>query len=167
MVKDIMVNEILRLQKVALDSNNPPFSAVVVKDGTLLSSAFNDSRSTGNPLRHAEMRAVQLAIETHGASILKGAQLFASNEPCPMCVGACIWSGIEKVVYFLSQQQIKDIRGWGRFVTAKDIAGEDDSDIVIEGPINNAEMLLLHRQFWESNDNNKYRHSIHLAESNP
>ncbi len=159
----MIIDEILRLQKIAIERANPPFSSVIIKEDVIISSAVNDSRTTRNPLRHAEITAIQTAIDSHGASVLKGAQLYSSNEPCPMCVGASIWSGIARMVYFLSQQQIEAIRGWGRFTNAKSIAKDDDSGIKIDGPIGNDKMLLFHKDFWESNGNSDFRHSIHLA----
>ena len=94
------------------------------------------------------MSAIQSAIQKHGAEILTRAHLISSNEPCPMCIGACIWSGIPEVSYFISQEQVEAIRGWGKFMPAKKIAEADDSGIIIHGPIENEEMLKAHQTFW-------------------
>jgi tRNA(adenine34) deaminase len=158
-----IVSAILESQKWALDSGNPPFAAVIACDDRILASSANDSRTTGNPLHHAEMLAVQHVIENYGPEILRKSHLYASNEPCPMCVGACIWSGIPHVTYFLSQQHIYTLRGWGRFASAQTIASADDSGICISGPLGNDEMLKMHKIFWTSDGNSALRHSIHLA----
>lgn len=158
-----IVSAILKNQQWALDSGNPPFAAVIECDGQIIASYANDSRTTGNPLHHAEMLAIQDVIAKYGPEILRKSHLFASNEPCPMCIGACIWSGIPNVTYFLAQEHIYAIRGWGRFISAQDIASVDDSGICISGPVENDEMLQMHEKFWTSDGNSAFKHSIHLA----
>ena len=162
MVKQGIIEVLLQKQQHALDCGNPPFAAVIECDDRIIASAANDSRSTGNPLHHAEMLAIECAIEKHGPSVLLKSHLYSTNEPCPMCVGVCIWSGIPNITYFLAQENIAKIRGWGRFIPAKTIASADDSGIHINGPFMNEEMLRMHEIFWNTDGNSKNRHSIHL-----
>lgn len=164
MISEGMISLIIKLQKEAIATGNPPFAALIVMCDTVISTGCNRSRSTGNPLKHAKMSAIQDAIENHGAEILSKSHLISSNEPCPMCIGACIWSGIPEVTYFISQEQVATIRGWGRFIPAHDIARADDSGIIVNGPISNDAMLEMHREFWTSNGNSEHKHSIHLAD---
>jgi tRNA(Arg) A34 adenosine deaminase TadA len=163
MIHQRIIDVLIQKQRQALGCGNPPFAAVIERDGEILASEANDSRSTGNPLRHAEMLAIEYVIEKYGPTVLQTSHLISTNEPCPMCVGACIWSGIPRVTYFLSQEDIAGIRGWGRFISAKAIASADDSGICIEGPIPNGEMLGMHEKFWTSGSHSKHRHSIHLS----
>jgi hypothetical protein len=65
----------------------------------------------------------------------------------------------------LSQEQVADIRGWGKFMSADKIAAVDDSGIVIKGPIENEDMRKMHQNFWEVEENSVFKHSIHLSES--
>jgi len=85
-----IVDAILQNQQRALDSGNPLFAAVIECDGQIIASFANDSRTTGNPLHHAEMLAIQDVIAKYGPEVLRKSHLFTSNDPCPMCVGACI-----------------------------------------------------------------------------
>lgn len=158
-----IVEVLIQKQQQALDCGDPPFAALIECDGEILTSVANDSRSTGNPLHHAEMLSIERVIEKFGPAVLQKSHLFASNEPCPMCVGACIWSSVQNVTYFLAQEHVAEIRGWGRFIPAKAIASADDSGICINGPIMNEEMLRMHEKFWAKNGNLMYKHSIHLA----
>lgn len=164
MISNEIINSLINLQRSAVASANPPFSAIIIADGNIISACHNVSRSSGNPLEHAEMSAIQSAIKNHGSAILKNAHLISSNEPCPMCIGACIWSGISEVTYFISQEQVEAVRGWGRFMPARSIAEADDSGIVVNGPIENEIMLQMHRDFWSSGGNSAFKHSIHLAD---
>jgi tRNA(Arg) A34 adenosine deaminase TadA len=109
------------------------------------------------------MLAIGHVIEKYGPAVLLRSHLFSTNEPCPMCIGACIWSGLHNVTYFLAQEDVADIRGWGRFIPAKAIASADDSGICINGPIFNAEMLRMHEKFWTTDSNSIRKHSIHLS----
>ncbi len=165
MISDKMISAVLENQQQAIKSGNPPFAAIITVDDQIIATSYNQSRSSGNPLKHAEISAIESAIKAHGASILQKAHLISSNEPCPMCVGACIWSGIPKVTYFISQEQVAAIRGWGKFMPAHDIAAADDSGIVINGPIDNDEMIKFHQDFWTADNNSQYKHSIHLSGS--
>ncbi|MBA3030564.1 MAG: nucleoside deaminase [Desulfobacteraceae bacterium] len=163
MVRQRIVEVLIHKQQEALDCGNPPFAAVIECDGEILASAANDSRTTGNPLRHAEMLAIESVIKKNSPAFLLKSHLYASNEPCPMCIGACIWSGVHNVTYFLSQEHVAEIRGWGRFISAKVIASADDSGICVNGPIMNEEMLRMHKRFWSTDGNSKQKHSIHLS----
>ncbi len=162
-VSDESISMILRLQEEAIATGNPPFAAIIAADDKVISSVHNTSRTSRNPLEHAEMSAIQLAIQNYGSEILTRAHLISSNEPCPMCIGACIWSGIRNVSYFISQEQVEAIRGWGKFMQAQRIAEADDSGIMVNGPIGNEDMLNMHRVFWTTGSNSECKHSIHLG----
>lgn len=164
MISDKVISIILECQQLAIATGNPPFAAVLIVDDLVISSSYNNSRKSGNPLEHAEMLAIQSAIKNHGSEILLKAHLISSNEPCPMCIGACIWSGIRKVTYFVSQEQVAAIRGWGKFMSAHEIAAVDDSGIYINGPIEHEGMRKMHQDFWAADRNSEYRHSIHLLD---
>ncbi len=164
MISNEVISIILQCQQSAIATGNPPFAAVLVVDDLVISSSHNKSRTSGNPLKHAELLAIQSAIKNHGSEILQKAHLISSNEPCPMCIGACIWSGIRKVTYFVSQEQVAAIRGWGKFMSPHKIAAVDDSDIYINGPVEHEGMKKMHQDFWSADKNSEYRHSIHLSD---
>jgi len=66
-----------------------------------------------------------------------------------MCMGASIYSGISRVQYFLSQDELREIRGRGQFVPAKTVAREDASGIQVVGPLGSREMLEVHKTYWK------------------
>lgn len=91
--------------ELALDNvarGQAPFAALVVRDGTVLGQGVNDVRATGDLVGHAEVRALQTAARHVDSRHLTGCVLYTSCEPCPMCLGAIYWSGIEAVYYGLS-----------------------------------------------------------------
>lgn len=78
-----------------------PFAALLVKEGKLLASAVNRMLEAGDPTRHAELEALREASQ-HGS--LKGAVVYASGHPCPMCLCALVMNGIGAVYYAFDNQ---------------------------------------------------------------
>ncbi len=76
-----------------------PVGAVVVREGRIVSQAFNLRETLHDPTAHAERIALELAGRALGTWRLDGCTLFVTLEPCPMCAGAIILSRIDRVVY--------------------------------------------------------------------
>ena len=76
-----------------------PFGAVVVRDGKIVGRGCNQVTSANDPTAHAEIVAVRSACRVLGSFQLTGCDIYASCEPCPMCLGAIYWSGIKKIVF--------------------------------------------------------------------
>ncbi len=76
-----------------------PFGAVIVKDGTILSEGTNLVTTSLDPTAHAEVVAIRKACEVLQSFELRGCEVYASCEPCPMCLAAIYWSRAEKVYF--------------------------------------------------------------------
>lgn len=76
-----------------------PFGAVVVKDGAIIGEGWNRVTSANDPTAHAEIVAIREACARLGAFSLEGATIYASCEPCPMCLSAIYWARIGAVYY--------------------------------------------------------------------
>ena len=76
-----------------------PFGAVVVRDGAVLAAACNRVTGTNDPTAHAEVVAIRAACAALGTFELSGCEIYASCEPCPMCLGAIHWARIGRVFY--------------------------------------------------------------------
>jgi tRNA(Arg) A34 adenosine deaminase TadA len=74
-----------------------PFGAVIVKDGLVVGRGFNRVTGTNDPTAHAEVVAIRQACRRLRTFSLAGATLYASCEPCPMCLAAIHWARIERV----------------------------------------------------------------------
>ncbi len=72
--------------------------AFIVKDGEVIWRDITSIETDNNPLAHAELKALQGALEAQEGS-LAGCQLYTTQQPCPMCASAIAWSGIEAVYY--------------------------------------------------------------------
>ena len=76
-----------------------PVGAVVVKDGEVISTAFNTREKDNDVTSHAEILAIREAEKALGNWRLDGCDLYVTLEPCPMCGWAILQSRI-KNVYF-------------------------------------------------------------------
>ena len=76
-----------------------PFGAVIVKDGMVLARSANKVVALNDPTAHAEIASIRLACQELGTFTLEGCEIYTSCEPCPMCLGAIYWAGIDKVYY--------------------------------------------------------------------
>jgi tRNA(Arg) A34 adenosine deaminase TadA len=74
-----------------------PFGAVVVKDGRIVGEGRNMVVATNDPTAHAEIVAIRAATQHLGTFDLSGCAIYASCEPCPMCLGAILWSRIGRI----------------------------------------------------------------------
>lgn len=80
-----------------------PFGAVVVKDGRIVGEGANQVTTAVDPTAHAEVVAIRAACRSLGTFDLKGAAIYTSCEPCPMCLAAILWARIDRMVYACSR----------------------------------------------------------------
>lgn len=83
----------------ALVEDEVPVGAVLFQGDRLLARAHNRTRGIGDPTAHAEVLALRMAMVRHGAAAVRGATLWVTMEPCPMCAGALVLAKVGRVVY--------------------------------------------------------------------
>ena len=76
-----------------------PVGAVVVKDGTVIATGYNQPIGSHDPTAHAEIAALRAAAAVLGNYRLPGCELFVTLEPCVMCAGAMMHARLARVVY--------------------------------------------------------------------
>ncbi|RPI12590.1 MAG: nucleoside deaminase [Acidobacteriales bacterium] len=76
-----------------------PFGAVIARDGRIIAEGVNLVTSTQDPTAHAEITAIREACRDLGSFHLTGCELYASCEPCPMCLGAIYWARLDRVFF--------------------------------------------------------------------
>jgi tRNA(Arg) A34 adenosine deaminase TadA len=82
-----------------------PFGAVIVYQGKIIGEGWNRVVAANDPTAHAEINAVRAACATLGSFHLTGCVLYASSEPCPMCLAALYWARIERIVFANSRAE--------------------------------------------------------------
>ena len=81
-----------------LSKGDQPFGAVLVKDGEVIATGRNLEYSTFDPTAHAETMALRNAGTSTKTLRFPGSTLYASWEPCPMCLGAIMAAGCARLV---------------------------------------------------------------------
>ncbi len=81
------------------DAVGGPFGAVVLRGKAVVGRGRNRVLADHDPTAHAEVLAIRDACRTLGTHDLSGCVVFASSEPCPMCLGALYWARVERVVF--------------------------------------------------------------------
>jgi guanine deaminase len=76
-----------------------PFGAVIVKADRIIAEGVNSVTAIDDPTAHAEILAIRSACAKLGAFQLIGCELYASCEPCPMCLGAIYWARLERIYF--------------------------------------------------------------------
>lgn len=76
-----------------------PVGAIVVKDGQVIATGFNQPIGTHDPTAHAEIMALRAAATILGNYRLPGCEMFVTLEPCAMCSGAMIHARLSRVVF--------------------------------------------------------------------
>jgi guanine deaminase len=100
-------------------NNGGPFGAVIVRDGKIVAECGNSVTTTNDPTAHAEVNAIREACKKLNTFDLSDCEIYASCEPCPMCLSAIYWARIPKLYYAANKHDAKD-------------AGFDDSFIYDE-----------------------------------
>ena len=91
------MKEALKEAKKAELINEVPVGAVIVKDGKVISRAYNKKETTNSAINHAEIIAIQKANKKLNSWRLLDCEMYVTLEPCSMCAGAILQSRIKKV----------------------------------------------------------------------
>ena len=93
------MRQALALAARARDAGEVPVGALVVLAGAVVGSGFNQPIGCVDPTAHAEVLALRAAARAVGNYRLPGAVLYATVEPCLMCVGALVHARVGTIVY--------------------------------------------------------------------
>lgn len=121
-----------------------PFGASVLhtRSGAVLLHALNNVAGEFDPSAHAEVRAIRLATKKLKQTSLAGYTLYTTCEPCPMCMSAALWSGLDRVVYGATIEDAN--RHCNQIqIPAAEVAARSDMRCVVDGPVLRAECYAL------------------------
>lgn len=138
------MREALRQARLAFDADEVPVGAVIVRENKIIARAFNQVELLKDATAHAEMLAITQAAHALGDWRLKGATLFVTKEPCPMCAGAITLSRIQRLVF-----GVRDDRagGAGSVFSITSATGLNHTVNVVAG-IREAEARSLLQEFF-------------------
>lgn len=93
------LNRSVELAVANVEKGGGPFGAVIVRDGQIIAESANQVVNNNDPTAHAEIEAIRQASRLLSSFSLEGCTLYSSCEPCPMCLGAIYWAGIDRVFF--------------------------------------------------------------------
>jgi tRNA(adenine34) deaminase len=89
----------LRLARAAAVRNEVPVGAIIIHEGETLAEAHNETEHRHDPTAHAELLAIQHALEQGHARRLLESTLYVTLEPCAQCAGAIVLVRLRRVVF--------------------------------------------------------------------
>jgi len=103
--EDFLRQAVALAQANVREAGGRPFGAVVVKDGQVIATGVNEIGATGDPTAHAELTAMRKAAQVLGTPRLDGCVVYASGQPCPMCLAAMHMTGVAAARFAYSNAQ--------------------------------------------------------------
>lgn len=102
---EIWLLQALELARKNVQEGGRPFGAVIVKDGNVIATGVNGIAASNDPTSHAELNAIREASAALKNSRLDGCAIYASGQPCPMCLAAMHLTGIQSLTYAYSNEE--------------------------------------------------------------
>lgn len=135
-MKNIIINELLKLSKKAFEKDEVPVGAIVVKNNKIVSKAYNNKNKTKLCTGHAEIIAIERAEKKLKDWRLDDCELYVTLEPCKMCKEVIRQSRIKTVKYLI-----------------KSSFNNEENKIInykVENSILNSEFLKLLKEFFKN-----------------
>ena len=127
----------------ARNEGNHGVGSVIVRDGLVVGRGRNLVNATLDPTAHAETVAIREAGPALGQTDLSGCTLYTTFQPCPMCCGAIIVSGIDTLVIG-ARPGPADTRGNYTAEKLLDMAGWSDKGQVVDGVLERESSEVRH-----------------------
>ena len=138
----------IELARQARAAGNHPFGALLVVDGELVATAQNTVFTDRDPTAHAETNLIASAIRDLSLEQIRRSVLYASCEPCAMCVGKMYWAGIRSVVYALSSQELAKLAGGSFLIPCRELFARAADPVTVVGPMLVDEAIDVHLGYW-------------------
>lgn len=103
------INQAAKLAEENILKNGGPFAAIIVKNGEVVATGCNRVTHKHDPTAHAEVEAIRKATQKLGTHDLSGCDIYASCEPCPMCLGAIYWARLDHLFYGNTRHEAAEI----------------------------------------------------------
>lgn len=149
-----LLSRVFDLAEEARREGDHPFGALLALDGEVIAEARNRVNQDRDVTAHAETQLVRVLEQENLLSKLPHGTVYASCEPCPMCVGAMFWAGARRVVYGLSSDRLMRIatppgaEPFGFRIAAAEIGERCTPPMFFSGPHREDEAAQAHLGFW-------------------
>jgi len=149
-----LLRQAIQIAASARAHGNHPFGALIADhEGNVIATAENTVITAGDVTGHAETNLISRASRQFSVDVLVTATLYTSTEPCAMCAGAIYWSGIGRVVYGLSEEELASFTGDDPqnptlALPARQVLNAGQRKIEVLGPLLTDEAARVHAGFW-------------------
>lgn len=153
-MSDALLSRAFDLASEARSAGNHPFGALLAVNGVVVAEARNLVNTTNDITAHAETELVRVLQRAGRLSELSTGVVYASCEPCPMCVGAMFWAGARHIVYGLSAETLNKMTTapgaapYGFTISAPEIGVRADPPMKFAGPQREDEAAVAHNGYW-------------------
>lgn len=103
------INRLIQLVETTKEIQAKPYAALIVYNNEIIAEAINEFHLTNDPTAHAELIAIQRAVQKLTPSELKQAILYASGEPCLMCLTAASYTQLQDIYYIYSKKEMQSL----------------------------------------------------------
>jgi guanine deaminase len=154
--KDLMIKAV-ECSRHGMENNyGGPFGAVIVKNGEVIATGWNNVTSSNDPTAHAEVTAIRNACKKLNTFDLSGCELYTSCYPCPMCLSATIWANIKVVYYGNTAKDAADIGFRDDYIYDFIKGNCVDESVMKISPCNHEETIVTFKKFMDKNDKKMY-----------
>jgi tRNA(Arg) A34 adenosine deaminase TadA len=139
------------LARYATTHGGGPFGALLVKEGKIIAEYSNCVKSTKDVTKHAETGLISAFSPKIDRATFEKSTLYTSTEPCAMCCGAVMFSGISRVVYGTSEAPFLLTMGFApdaNGITSHELLHRIAPYVKVSGPLMEAEGLVIHEAYW-------------------
>lgn len=113
----------------SVERGGGPFGAVVVRGDEVITVASNSVTIDNDPTAHAEVNAIRSACKKLGTFKLDGCYIYSSCEPCPMCLSALYWAGVDRIYYGNTKEDADAIDFSDKFIYEEFEKAKEDRSI--------------------------------------
>lgn len=152
--REDLLTQAIALAAQSRARGNHPFGALLADDqGRVRLTAENTVVTDSDVTGHAETNLVRLASAAYSPHALGDLTLYTSTEPCAMCSGAIVWSGIGAVVYALAESELYRLTGDDPAnptmrLPCREVFAAGRRQITVEGPFDLPAASEVHQGFW-------------------
>lgn len=113
----------------SVERGGGPFGAVVVRGDEVITVTSNSVTIDNDPTAHAEVNAIRSACKKLGTFKLDGCYIYSSCEPCPMCLSALYWAGVDRIYYGNTKEDADAIDFSDKFIYEEFEKAKEDRSI--------------------------------------
>ncbi len=93
------IERAFEMRRLSVENGDQAYGAVIVRDNVIVGQSWSRVVLDQDPTGHAEISAIRDAARRLNSRSLKGAIMYSSSRPCPMCEAAAYWADIDGLVY--------------------------------------------------------------------